>query len=113
EAVLRPFVRVELIDLLVRLQRRLECGNALIDALVVAGVIQEQRRRHLRGVLCVRLPAIERSSRREITPEANGKVVDDAAAEAEADRADLAGARGARLQPLGRGHEVLEHLRTV
>ena len=52
------------------------------------------------------LAAVERHRRREIG-QPHRERVDDAAAEAEADRADLAGAFGTRLQPGVRGDEVL------
>ena len=45
--------------------------------------------------------------------EPNGQVIGDAAAEAESGGADLAGAVGARLQPVRRGNEILEHLLAI
>ena len=110
--MLRALVDEHLVLLVVRLQRRLEGGDSLIDAGIVARVVQHERRLDLRRVLGARLPAVERRARAQIR-EPDRKLVDDAAAEAEADGADFPGAFRIRFQPARRGHEVLEHLGAV
>src|SRR5258708_7512431 len=112
EAVLRAFVDELGVCLAVRLQRRLVGRNARVHALIVAGVVEHQRRLDLGRVFGARLPSVERRACAEIRYP-NGELIDDAAAETEADGADASGALRMRLQPAGGGDEVFEHLRAV
>ena len=57
--------------------------------------------------------AVERNRGGEIGAHPHRQLVDDAAAEAEADGAELAGAVRARFQPNRRGNEILGHLGAV
>ena len=88
-------------------------GDAGVDALIVAGVVERERRLDLRRVLGARLAAVERRARTEILAQPHRQLIDDAAAEAEADRAELAVRLRTRLEPLGRRDEVFGHLRAV
>ena len=75
--------------------------------------MRDERRLDLGDVLGARLRAVERHAGGEVGAQPHRELVDDAAAEAEADRAELAGAVRARLQPVRRGDEVLAHLAAV
>src|SRR5437588_13116210 len=82
-----------------------------------------RRRRHTRSLcdwssdVCssdlVWLRAVERRAGVEAVAETDGELVHDAAAEAEADRAELAAALRTRLQPGGRCDEVRSEERRV
>src|SRR5207244_2496827 len=96
EAVLRAGIHVHLVLDARGLERRLVCGPALVDPLIGAGIVQQQRRLDLRRVVRRGLRTIEGNRRSEVG-EAHGDAVDDAATEAEADGAELAAALGPRL----------------
>src|SRR6185369_6465883 len=51
ETVLFTVIHINLIDLVVSLERRLVCRNTFVDSLIVTGILQQQRRRDLRHVL--------------------------------------------------------------
>src|SRR5437870_2007422 len=92
EAVLRAFVLELLVRLAVRFERGLERRDAVADAGVDGRVrvVQHQRRLDLRRVFSARLAAVERRAGVEIFAKPHGELIDDAAAEAEADRAEFA-----------------------
>ena len=95
---------------MVGLQRLLVGRPSAVDARVERRVVQQQRRLDLGGIRGRRLCAIEGNRRGQIRAHPHRQRVGDAAAEAEADHADLAGAVGPRLQPARRRHEILGHL---
>src|SRR5262245_39417869 len=63
EAVLRVLVREDLVLLVVGLERRFEGRNPLVHAVIVARVVQHQRRADLRHVPSAGLPAVEGRAR--------------------------------------------------
>src|SRR4051812_44498364 len=106
EPVLGARVLEHLVLHVVRLERGLVAGGAGVDAVVVLGVVDEQRRLDLGHLLVLGGHAVEGDRGGEIG-DARGQHVHDAAAPAEADRADAAVAVGPLLQVADGGHEVL------
>jgi hypothetical protein len=88
--VLGAGINVDRVFLVVGFQRRLVGPNAFVDVLVVLRVMQEQRRFDRSHHLDRDLRAVVRHRGGEIGA-ARRHAVDDAASEAEADGADLAG----------------------
>ena len=87
-------------------ERRPAAGDAGVQ-LAILGV---DRCLDLRCVGGVRLEPVERNRSVEPRAHAHGQLVDDAAAETEADRAELAGRIGQGVQPFGGGEEIRLHL---
>ena len=75
--------------------------------------MQQQRSLDLGGVGGGGLSAVEGHGGGEVGAQAHGQRVDHAAAEAEADDADLAGAIGAAFQPARGGDEIFGHFGPV
>src|SRR5947209_7609382 len=84
-----------------------------VDALVELAVLRVDRCLDLGGVLRFGLRTVERHPGGEIDSHLHRQLVDDAAADAKANCAELAGAVGARLQPVGCGKKVFRHLAAV
>jgi hypothetical protein len=84
-----------------------------VDAFVSARVVDRHGSLDPGRVLGRRLAAVERHPGREVGAEPRRQHADHAAAIAEADRADLAGAVGPRANVIGAGDEVFAHLRLI
>src|SRR5438034_2172929 len=108
EPVLRAGVLVHLVLHVVRLQRRFVGRPPGVDTIVILRVMNEQRRFDIGDVRGSGLPAVEGYCRREIR-QPRREHIDDAAAVAEPDRADLSGAVRSILQKARRGHEILPY----
>jgi len=93
EAVIDVRVRVRLIADVIAVERFLPRRPAGVDALVEPRVVDQERRLDLRRVGGTRLRAVERNGGGEIR-KADGHLVHDGAAEAEADGAVAAVALG-------------------
>ena len=113
EAVLFAIVHVHRVRFVVGLERRLISRDAGVDALVIAGVMEQQRRGNLGNILCARLATIERDSGIQISAQPDGQLIHNPATKTEPDRAEFAGGIGARLEPLGRRDEIFGHLLSV
>src|SRR5215471_4928074 len=105
EGVLRARIDVLSVLLVVGLERSLEVGDAFVDVVVVLGVLQKQRRFDRRDLVGGRLRAIVGDAGSKVRT-VGGHAVHDAAAEAEADRADLAGRFRVTLEEADRRYRL-------
>src|SRR6266853_619422 len=109
EGVLGAGINMGAVALVAGLERRFERRDALVDVLVHLGIVQQQRRLDVRHLLGGRLGAVIRGGCHDVGA-VGGEAVDDAAAEAEPDGADLAG-RFAMLGEIGgAGHGRRDHI---
>ena len=115
--VVEPVLRTRIGELLiarpVRLERRLVGRPSRVDAVVVLGVMNQQRRRDLGHILRPRLAAVERGGRVDVATQLHRQVVDDTAAEAEADGAEAPGTVGSAAHVARRGEEIGHHHRLL
>src|SRR5271163_4261929 len=113
EAVVGAFVDVTLVRDARLGEGGVEGRPAAGDTLIEFAILRVDRRLDFRRVGRVRLEAIEWDGGVEIGTQAHRELIDDPAAETEADRPELAGRIGQGFQPPRRGGEILLHLDRV
>src|ERR1041385_8793987 len=110
EAVLRTGIHVHGVLDVVGLERLFVSGNSGVDALIVLRIVEQQGRLDFGHIGGGRLRTVECDGGIHIGAHSHGQPVRHAAAEAEADDADLAGALRAALEVARGGDEILGHL---
>src|ERR1700678_1941861 len=113
EAVVGARVDMPLVGDAGRTQRRVESGPAAGDARVELTILGVDRRLDFGGIGGAWLKTVEGNRGVEARAHAHGQFVDDAAAKAEPDRAELAGRIGQGLQPCSRGGKIRLHFGAV
>src|SRR5712671_6398003 len=113
EAVIGALVDVTFMRHVVGRECRIKGLPSTGDALVELAILRIDRRLDLGSVFGAGLNPIEGNAGRHVRAHAHRQLIDDAAAEAEADDAELAGAVGTRFQPHSRGVEIFPHLGAI
>src|SRR5215813_27021 len=94
-----------------------ECGVKVLptrsDAGVKLAILRKERRLDLGRVGGARLAAVERDRSSKIAAHPHCQLIDNTAAKAEPDGAELAGGVRARFQPRCRGKEIFSHFGIV